>query len=398
MFVARILFFLGCLTIAQLGWRPVLSLTISDYLFFASFVIALISSVKSQFSYNLPKLFLIGIFIYSLGVLLTFPFINNQETEIWTAVILAKVIYLLLFWMWLGTQVLTTPRHIQIALLLFSISCLISAIFGLTESLPYPWSRPIGTAEHPNQFGATCALGLAIGYFSLIGKKVYPIKKSVLSAIISALILVFCTSGLLASKSIGSIFAIVAAFIYWIYTEKYRIKSVSIFSLTMTILIIGLLYAATVYHQTEYSLIERVMTQSNVNDPNTTLRIRIDTYVDAYNTILKNPIVGTGIGTPTITGYSVHNIFLKVLFESGLLSLIGIIIIIGSAFLLLYRTNKLPLPNNISGLPFVFFITFLIYFVITLKEPILYNRFGWFPFLLCLAFIRIISRNSYDKN
>ena len=82
MVISRLLFYLGCLFIAQLSIRPALSITLSDFFFLASFLIALASCVANGIKpiYKIKPSIQFGAFLFIFGLLLTLAFSDTESS------------------------------------------------------------------------------------------------------------------------------------------------------------------------------------------------------------------------------------------------------------------------------------------------------------------------------
>ncbi|OCC15618.1 O-antigen polymerase [Dissulfuribacter thermophilus] len=389
--IPRIFYYLGCLTIAQMIFRPAFSTTLSDYLFFISLIFALINiTIKSEeIKYNIPNGLTIGVYLFLINLFLTLLFVDDSHLVKFSTIVAVKFLYLILIWFWLSMNILRTPSQVKFALICFGISCAISAVYGVFENPQYLWQRPKGMADHVNQFGATCGMGTILGFSYLWNTIRDFTKQNKTQLLVFLFIFISCLAGLYVSESLGSLLAVGVALLVWTILKGARLKKIIVVSLGILACWIFLLHQA---QYNKYSIAQRFKRETNLNNRNATLTSRLLTYRVALERIFHNPLIGEGIGKKlNETGYEVHNIFLKVLFECGFIAMFGFVLILYSSFkhlIFLFNNSQSTEEKQLS---IALLLCFIVYFVICLKEPIFYNRFGWLPIALALALNDILA-------
>ena len=118
-----------------------------------------------------------------------------------------------------------------------------------------------------------------------------------------------------------------------------------------------------------------------------TVQSRFKHYQQTWESISQNFFVGVGIGYWNgrfETGQLVHNLFLNSLYEGGLFTLLGILILLGAIAKCGIDIIQSPVwPIRLMGISL--FSAFCAFLVIGMAQPIYYKRFQWFPALLLLA-------------
>jgi hypothetical protein len=127
-----------------------------------------------------------------------------------------------------------------------------------------------------------------------------------------------------------------------------------------------------------------------------TLASRIRTYERAWRRIRTEPFLGTGLDAQSAEIYDeqnrmyypVHNLFLGRWYDSGLLGLAGILVLVGT----LWRLGWLQVSSSVDRyLALALLAGFIAYIGDDMSEPSLYKRFSLVPALLIVALGRVSS-------
>src|SRR5205085_10466742 len=112
---------------------------------------------------RLPLLLLFGMVIFSIGGLVS---TYHSYAAFKSVAVIARVIFLTVFWFWLGTIVLTRREHVQRAITLWIASAAICAAGGIAQVLTgivlpggsaLQFGRATGFTTQPNELGGlTC--------------------------------------------------------------------------------------------------------------------------------------------------------------------------------------------------------------------------------------------------
>lgn len=198
------------------------------------------------------------------------------------------------------------------------------------------WLRAHGTQPHPNVLGGLILVGLALVYYLKIQtRKVIPLiqKSSVVESVWLNVIFLLLSAGLFFTFSRSAWLVSILLFLAVLINNKFNFfkREVKVM-LPAIILIVAL---ASTYHpiiQSRFSSTQRLEQQS--------VSQRLDQLEQAQNVIQRNIIIGTGLGNYTYTlqeKYStlpayaiqpVHNIFLLIISELGIVGLLIFLLII----------------------------------------------------------------------
>ncbi len=388
--------------LCQLTIRPALSLTLSDWFFLGALISVLLEIIvfNRKIEMRLPSLFVLSCLIVVAGGMLSFLNMNEKITGL---SIVIRFIYLTIIWFWLGTMVLRTENHVQRATVFWLLSVAVTGIAAalqLLDPLIIPGTAPIlgrmvGFTGHPNDLGALSAIGwgtaIVLFYHGKMLRNLLLVRYILLIAIISGLIL---------SGSTGSALGAVAATALWLLLirSKKQLTWLVIIMLTISIPLL------TVQHIVGgKSLLNRltetvIPTQKN----KTTFSIRIETYEKALDTIIQNPLIGVGFkpgGSKTETGNAVHNAYIAVLYEAGLIGLIGMITLTLSSLIsaryLFRKTNRFSTDRYFV---IALSVSSIAFFVYAMGAPVLYQRYGWISLSLLFSLRAVIKRRTIVVN
>jgi O-antigen/teichoic acid export membrane protein len=214
----RALYYGGLLFIGQLTIRPFLTLTLSDWLFFACLLTtcAVLLVHRSQVWVPLPRLLLFGVLLFAAGGVLS-SFSSDAPME--SVGVIVRIVYLTVVWFWLGTVVLQKMEHVRKAALFWMISVAVAGAGAVAqqfdpEIIPggkVEWGRATGFTENMNDLGGltSAAFVPALMLFMTRGR-------SVGRDALRALLLVLVAAGLLLSGSVGSLIAAAVATGVWL--------------------------------------------------------------------------------------------------------------------------------------------------------------------------------------
>ena len=162
---ARALYYVGLILLALLTVRLTGQVTFSDVFFLFSMMIACAELVilRRQVPMALPLLLLGGMAIFTLGGLLSS---FESYAALKSVAIVVRLIFLTVFWFWLGTIVLSRPAHVTRALALWVASaalCGSGAILQFVAGDVIPNTHPVygrstGFTAQPNDLGGITAI------------------------------------------------------------------------------------------------------------------------------------------------------------------------------------------------------------------------------------------------
>ena len=163
--VPRRLYYGGVLMLGLLTLRVGGQVTFSDLLFLASFLFACAEFVilRRRVPMKLPFLLLIGVALFSLGGLLS-TFESYQTLK--SIAVVARLVFLTVFWFWLGTIVLRRRAHVTRAIGFWVVSAAICGSGAILQFLAgdiipntsFEGGRATGFTPHPNDLGGLTAI------------------------------------------------------------------------------------------------------------------------------------------------------------------------------------------------------------------------------------------------
>ncbi|NKB80833.1 MAG: hypothetical protein GKS05_02840 [Nitrospirales bacterium] len=414
----RLLFYLGVLLIAQTRWRPILSFTLSDWLFLAAFLCALIVLMgQSKVEIPIPKIVLIGLGLFMVGGLLS---TIRAQFPISSLIALLKYFYLFGVWVWLGTILLRRSEEIRDTMIFWTISAAVTSAGAAIQMLwgdvipggNFPITdRMTGFSEHFNDLGEITSVALVPALYVAT----HDHQKTWLSFCMwfSAFLVV---AGLIWSSSLTGIVAAATGLLIWMITNKAGLKHFGVLVIggaTILFLILiasnsvnGLNRLAVVTTHEEslgnkhdiLKLGDRLRNLKNEKHRFPSLLPRYTTYDEAWESISQNFIVGVGLGPAngrTSSGHVVHNLWLGSWYEGGFFALLGICLLVGGIAkigLRIFLDSSLEESSRMMGASL--FAAHSSLLVLGLAHPIYYKRFVWIPTLLLIA---LYVRNKVEE-
>jgi O-antigen/teichoic acid export membrane protein/O-antigen ligase len=402
----RRLYYLGLVLVALLTLRAG-QVTYSDILFLFGLVLACAELViiRRQVPMRVPFLLLLGIAIFSLGGLLsTFQSYEALES---TAVII-RLIFLTVFWFWLGTIVLSRREHVRKAMTLWVASAAICGSAAILQLLigdvipgsTFEGGRATGFTTHPNDLGALTSIAFVPALMLATRNRI-----AVPQRLYSYVVLLLVAAGLILSGSIGALLAAAAATFVWFSFQRTSVHSILVFTT------IGLCVVAVTTVQamrgapTPLERFETVTNSSPVPGGGRTVASvdeRIATYRVAVAEIEEHPLVGVGLDLASVTKpfgvesyqYDIHNLIIGIWYKAGLIGLVGMLI----ALFAVFRTGWITILNSKSEGEWtaaVALVSSVVAFVgFAMSAPVLFSRFGWISVALLLALRAVQQRES----
>jgi O-antigen ligase len=325
-----------------------------------------------------------------------------------SAFIVVRMLYLTLIWFWLGTIVLQTRAHVQNALVAWVCSAALSSSgaviqFFYGDVIPggtVAWGRMTGFTGHFNILGGLAATALVPALMLAVDSPRRGTRA------IGMIAVAFIGAGLLLSGSVGGLLAASVATMVWV-----ALRGVS-----MRILVSGAVVLASAFvlmsatgstdSPSPIDRIERVTSAEQAEiGTGGSIYTRLEDYGEAWSRIVEQPFVGIGLDPETSfevlgDGHSVHNLILGPWFTAGILGLVGVVMLVGSAIATGLRVLKhaSPLERSATASLLAALAAFVQH---GMGEPILFVRYGWFPTALLIALnaqqIRLHAR-AYDQS
>ncbi len=387
--VARFFYLVGCALVGvaviratEGGSQP------SDWIFLIAIAAALVETTINRESIRprIPVGIVTGVLAYVLGTTLSALTYGDLAEALPTV---ARVVFLGILWLWVGGHVLRRPEHVRTAIILWIFSVALSSAaallqFGFGDIIAgsyYTGDRMSGLARHPNDLGGAIAV-VAAPLVALItclnGRYRW----------LFGLGLVLIASGLTLTSSLGGMIAAGASVIAWLAITR-RITGRQTTALLALVVVAQVLFGFQEERGFK-TLVSRLTGQFSGETRVTTVDLRVEANRETWQRISEDPWIGRGLGVAGMTvksGEMVHNMFLAVWVDAGIIGLIGVLLICWSTALLALRTQR-----RWGDTPFIVLASSLAASAVASlmfaqAAPILFQRFAWMPigFLAALA-------------
>jgi O-antigen/teichoic acid export membrane protein len=401
----RLLFYGGLVFLGILNLRAGGAMTFSDVFFFLSIGLACAELVilRRRVSIALPLLLLFGMSLFSLGGLVsTF----HSYAAVHSAAVVGRLIFLTVFWFWVGTVVLNRPEHITRATTLWVASAALcgaaaaSQLLGthlpLTGGVVY--GRTTGFTGQPNELGGLTSIAL-VPAIMLAAREAITFPQRMLSY----WFLLFVAGGLVLSGSVGALVAAAVAVFVWFSLQRGTMNSKLVFA-TLGFLVVGVVAVQAMRGgATPLDRFNKVTSSSPaVGQGSGSVDQRIVTYRVAVRAVKRDPFVGVGLDLESITKpfgvidyqYDIHNLLLGTWYKAGLFGLVGMLI----ALLAILKTGWSAICASRSDAERSHAIALLCsvvaFVAFAMSEPVLYTRYGWISAALVLALRAVQLRTS----
>lgn len=384
---ARSVYYLGLLLIGLLTFRPILSLTLSDWVFLAALFVAWFEllAARHRISSAFPPLLAVGVILFAVGGFLSS---TVAEQPVRSLIEVLKFVYLGLAWFWLGTVLLQTLAHVRTAMLLWTISAGVSggaAIVQLLWGDVIPGStinqgRMPGLTLHVNDLGGLTAVAL-VPALTLAMRPTGSLVSGLLAYIPTCLI----GAGLILSGSVGGLLAAAAGLCVWLISGRFHAR----FVLFLLAAGVGALILLNAQEEAGAPTPwKRVTSVTANNHPDATLWSRMDTYRAAWQQISADPFVGAGldpISQKADGRYQVHNVLLGAWFEAGLFGALGIALILATMLGLARNAVSHARSREEWLLALALFAGCVAFIVFAMGAPAYHKRYEWISLALVLA-------------
>jgi O-antigen ligase len=311
-----------------------------------------------------------------------------------SVLVLARMIFVLMFWPYLIRHVLTTRRLKHMAMYAFVLGCAASGFAEILQKLhiyPLPdaaGGRAVGFTIQPDELGAILALGLvfAIGLAMELG---FGRRRH---RLISVMLIVF---GLLLSASVSAILAALAAVFVLLVLRRVNLRKV----ITGVVVIVAI-YVASIGLLGATNPIGRFQSTVGNSSSVNTGTLRVSTYKAAWHGIAEDPLVGHGLDQ--VSGavyfdiysgavYAPHNFILILWYQGGFLFLLGSLM---AVFVALWRVFRLRRRDPTGDIIFAGGVASLAY---AQTAPVIFQTYFWLPFVLAMTYSLARRPDSPDS-
>lgn len=401
----RLVYYGGAATIGLLTVRPAAGFTLSDWIFFLSLgltmLVILVGGLRRD--YDVPRAITIGVAIFAVGGLVSsFGAVDASAS---VAVVL-RLLYLTLIWFWLGTIVLETRRHVEIAITAWVASAAVSSAGAVAQYFygdvipggEIAWGRMTGFTPHTNNLAGLAATAFVPALMLAVDASTR--LRKVLGTAAVALI----AAGVLLSGSVGAILTVGAATVFWLALRGVSQRLVISLGAVVAAAFVLMSSSGTTLSPAPIERFERV-TSSDPSQAEGSVFTRVEGYRDAWARIQENPLIGVGLDEESNKrllrsdddqGHLVHNIIINPWFSAGILGAVGIVLIIFGGFAtarwILVRSS-LDDRRLVSGV----LASFVAFVIFAMGEPILFVRYGWFSVAILVAVRAQILRATAEE-
>ena len=402
--LARFLFYAGLLLLAVLTLRASGQLALSDVLFFFSFVFACaeLVIVRRRVSIALPMALMFGMALFSLGGLVsTF----ESYAAVKSIAVVARIIFLTVFWFWLATLVLNRREHVNRAMTLWVASAALCGFAAVAQllgvHLPFAgalqFGRSTGFSTQPNELGGIEAIAFVPALMLASRPHAEPRQR-----VISYFFVFLVGGGLILSGSVGGILAALAGTYVWLALQRSTLHSRRVFA-TVALLIVAVVMVQTMRGgATPLQRLTRVTQSSSSGEGAGSVDSRIATYRVAVKQIKKDPFIGVGLDLISITKpfgvvsyeFDVHNLIIGIWYKAGLFGLIGMLIALGAVLRTGWRAVLESVSDTERMCAVALLSSFVAFFAFAMSEPVLYARFGWISAALVLVLRAVQVREA----
>jgi O-antigen ligase len=407
---ARALYYLGLILLALLSVRLSGQVTFSDVLFLFSMAVACaeLVIVRRHVPMTIPLLLLGGMAIFTVGGLLSS---FESYAPLNSVSIVVRLIFLTVFWFWLGTVVLSRPAHVTTALALWVTSAAIcggGAVMQFVAGDVIPNTSPVygrttGFTGQPNDLGGITAIAF-IPALMLAARQGLSAPRRMLGYVLLLLV----TAGLVLSGSVGSMLAAAAAIVVWFALQRSSGRSLRVFGVIVAAVLAITTFQSLRGAETPLSRFHNV-TAKSVGPGGSgagSLDSRIVTYRVAAAAIRHDPFIGVGLDLVSVTKpwgvvdyqYEVHNLILGMWYKAGLFGLVGILVMLYAVFKVGWRAIVAARSES-ERMPAAALLSAVAAFVVfAMSEPVLFSRYGWIPAALLLAFRAVQVREQSPQH
>jgi O-antigen ligase len=392
---ARRLYYLGLVLMALLTVRISYTVTFSDVFFLFSVMLAAaeLVLVRRNVPIRIPLLLLGGMAIFTIGGLLSSL---DSYSALKSIAVVVRLIFLTVFWFWLGTLVLSRQSHVRKAIVLWVTSAAICGSgavlqFMAGDIIPNThmiFGRATGFTGHPNDLGGVTAIAF-VPALMLSARE----GLAVPARLFSYLLFLLVTAGLVLSGSVGAMIAAVVGVFVWFALQRTSGRSLAVLAV-----IVGAAVAITAVQsvrgaQTPLDRFHSVTAKSSGPSGAGSLESRISTYRVVSKAIKDDPFIGVGLDLVSVTKpfgiisyeYDVHNLVIGTWYKAGLLGLIGMLLAL-YAVLRVGWTAMLAARSDSERMLVAALLSAVAAFVVfAMGAPVLFSRYGWIAAALLVA-------------
>ena len=398
----RAVYYLGLVFLALLTIRAAGQVTFSDLLFLLSLMLAFAELIllRRNVPIMIPLLLLGGMLLFTLaGVLSSF----QSYAAFKSMAIVARLLFLTVFWFWLGTVVLTRREHVRTAIGLWVASaaiCGAGAVVQLLAGDVIPnthtvYGRSTGFTVQPNDLGGLCAIAFVPALMLTVRQGI-----SSSTRLRAYLVLLLVMAGLVLSGSVGAMIAALAAIFVWFALQRSSGRSLAPLGVLVAALLALTAVQAIRGDPTPLARFHHVTARAPGDSGAGSLQSRIATYEVAATAIKRDPFLGVGLDLVSVTKpfgvvsyqYDVHNLVIGTWYKAGLFGLIGMLMAVAAVLKAGWTSIVKSRTGSDEIVVAALLSSFVAFVVFAMGAPVLFSRYGWIPAALLLAWHAIQLR------
>jgi O-antigen ligase len=346
-----------------------------------------------------------SVILLTAGVLSSFRSWNPEES----LTVVARLGYVTLLWFWIVRAVTPTRRALNVLLsgwrvgiMLIAVVTILAEVGVLNLGVDNPEERQTAFSTHPNNLAGYLLVGLPLLMMRLPRRPHHTRQRESLARLVAVGIVMYAitTTGSM-TGFLSAVLAIVVTIAITLLippvdSARRRVHPLAVMAGTVVVAIgVGLLASSDLPVVERFQRLEEgdagVTTSAQHRGRlNAAVIDRFDDWLIVGVGLDHASVYASGITDDvTVTG-SVHNMYLKVLFEAGLPALIGLMIILGAtlraALMLVMNTRDNELyPVAVAALASV-----VAAFAFAFFGPVLFERYFWLPVAIvwCLWALR----------
>lgn len=390
--VARLLFYIGCLTVALATVRPTGGLTVSEIFFILAFGAAAFEVLRGRPIAAVPVGVLVGTFIFALGGAIS----STQSAN--TAASLVETLhgsYVMLLWVWTGAMVLHTRRQFNVAVVLWVISAALDGAGALAQVAgvhaligPADGNRMTGFTDHPNDLGGATAVALvpALAVATIAAGSG---RRGL--ALIAWIPAVLIAAGLVLAASVAGLAAGLLGVVFWLSSPVVRAPTrAAIVALALVGVVVAMAAAGKIVSPA--TRIAQVTGSSAQHVGGGSGEDRLSIAKVVWQKIVERPVVGAGLDTGSATvhivsaeggasPYLTHGLPLAAWYEGGIFGLIGVVFV----FVGLVRAAAVARDADEHVFGWGLCSAMVASTVYLLSAPMVFQQYAWLAAVMLVA-------------
>lgn len=339
-------FFVTGTLLISLNLFRILGISISDWFYLAALICAIIETItieRDKFKCWFQNKYLWYAFLILLGAVISLAnakFLQNAIIEIAQLIFVITVFISLIWIMVLRNKIRVVIKAFVFSGFFTSLVALYDFITGsrlgpTISNTPYVqlWGRYAGTLGHPNKLGFLLVITTILTFYLVFSS--YKWKKLLwISCLLIQLLGIYLSGSLTAY--LGLLLGVFLLFLYKIQKNKFPLRIISSIIFLCAAFLVAILALSNMNHQKPVNLqsitlmitIDRVISQTSES--------RIVIFKDAFQSILKSPLVGVGFDQISTSGINrtnreiagtVHNAEIQMFYVGGIFSFMGFLLI-----------------------------------------------------------------------